>query len=239
MTSQERASSTRPQDATSTLVIAVDGPSGSGKSTVARGIARKLNLRYLDTGAMYRAMTWWMLQYGVDVTDPNAVAARTGKPRMDMDTDPDAPGIRVDGDDVSEPIRTREVSNAVSAVSAVPSVRRQLNALQRIIMAGGGIVVEGRDIGTVVAKDAPVKVFLTASDEVRAQRRANDLVADPEATVEVTQAEMSRRDKLDSTRAAAPLEKASDAVEIDSTSMSADEVVDEVLQLVNERIGAS
>ncbi|MBA9006395.1 (d)CMP kinase [Thermomonospora cellulosilytica] len=216
------------------LVIAIDGPSGSGKSSASKGVARALGLRYLDTGAMYRAMTWWMLNQGVPVQDAEAVAARAGEPVLECGTDPDAPTIAVDGTDVSGPIRTREVTNAVSAVSAVPAVRERLVALQRQIIGTGGIVVEGRDIGSVVAPDAPVKIFLTASEEARAQRRARDLAADPAATVELTQAEQARRDRLDSTRKASPLTKAEGAVEIDSTGLSLPEVIETVVRLAKE-----
>ncbi|WP_328601124.1 (d)CMP kinase [Actinomadura physcomitrii] len=216
------------------LVIAMDGPSGSGKSSASKGVARALGLRYLDTGAMYRAMTWWMLRNGVPVEDADAVAARAQDPVLESGTDPDAPSISVDGQDVSEPIRTREVTNAVSAVSAVPAVRARLVALQREIISGGGIVVEGRDIGTVVAPDAPVKVYLTASEEVRAARRAKDLAADPGASVTVTRAEQARRDRLDSTRKASPLAKAADAHEIDSTELGLAEVIEAVVRLAKE-----
>jgi cytidylate kinase len=213
----------------------MDGPSGSGKSSASKGVARALGLRYLDTGAMYRAMTWWMLRNGVPVEDADAVAARAGEPVIVSGTDPDAPAISVDGQDVSEPIRTREVTNAVSAVSAVPAVRARMVALQREIMTDGGIVVEGRDIGTVVAPDAPVKVYLTASEEVRAARRAKDLAADPGASVTVTQAEQARRDRLDSTRKASPLAKAADAHEIDSTELGLAEVIEAVVRLAKEQ----
>jgi CMP/dCMP kinase len=221
-----------------TFVIAVDGPSGSGKSSAAKGVARALGLRYLDTGAMYRAMTWWMLSQGVPVADAEAVAARVHEPSLESGTDPDAPTISVDGTDVSGPIRTREVTNVVSAVSSVPAVRERLVALQRAAMGGGDIVVEGRDIGTVVAPDAPVKVFLTASEQARAARRAKDLAADPAATVEVTRSEQARRDRIDSTRTASPLTKAADAVEIDSTELGLDEVIETILRLVKERVTA-
>lgn len=221
-----------------TLVIAMDGPSGSGKSSVSKGVARALGLRYLDTGAMYRAMTWWMLAQGVPVEDADAVAARAGEPVLELGTDPAAPAIAVDGVDVSGPVRTREVTNAVSAVSSVPAVRRRLVELQREIIGEGGIVVEGRDIGTVVAPDAPVKIYLTASEEARARRRARDLTADPAATVAVTQAEQARRDRLDSTRKASPLAKAEDAAEIDSTELTLAEVVRAVVRLAEERAAA-
>ncbi|TDD76815.1 (d)CMP kinase [Actinomadura darangshiensis] len=216
------------------LVIAMDGPSGSGKSSASKGVARALGLRYLDTGAMYRAMTWWMLNQGVPVEDGEAVAARAAEPVIVSGTDPDGPSIAVDGADVSGPIRTREVTNAVSAVSSVPAVRSRLVELQREIIGSGGIVVEGRDIGTVVAPDAPVKVYLTASAQARAARRAKDLAADPGASVTVTQAEQERRDRLDSTRKASPLTKAAGAQEIDSTQLSLSEVVEAVVRLAKE-----
>ncbi|MFC4051613.1 (d)CMP kinase [Actinomadura syzygii] len=216
------------------LVIAMDGPSGSGKSSASKGVARALGLRYLDTGAMYRAMTWWMLGHGVPVEDAAAVAARAADPVIVSGTDPDAPTITVDGADVSGPIRTREVTNAVSAVSSVPAVRARLVELQREIIGAGGIVVEGRDIGTVVIPDAQVKVYLTASEEARAVRRAKDLAADPGASVTVTRAEQARRDRLDSTRTASPLTRAGGAHEIDSTELSLAEVIEAVVRLAKE-----
>ncbi|MFI0481596.1 (d)CMP kinase [Actinomadura sp. 9N215] len=216
------------------LVIAMDGPSGSGKSSASKGVARALGLRYLDTGAMYRAMTWWMLEKGVPVEDAGAVEARAAEPVIASGTDPDGPTITVDGTDVSAPIRTRDVTNAVSAVSSVPAVRTRMVELQREIIGSGGIVVEGRDIGTVVAPDAPVKVYLTASEETRAARRAKDLAADPGASVTVTRAEQARRDRLDSTRKASPLARAGDAHEIDSTELSLAEVIEAVVRLAKE-----
>ncbi|HEU5159596.1 MAG TPA: (d)CMP kinase [Streptosporangiaceae bacterium] len=218
-----------------TLVIAVDGPAGSGKSSAAKGAARALGLRYLDTGSMYRAMTWWMLHHRVRVDDPDAVAAAAATPVIEVGTDPDAPSVSVDGTDVSAPIRTREVSNSVSAVASVPAVRRRLVDLQREIIEAGGIVVEGRDIGSVVAPAAELKIFLTASEQVRAQRRARDLVADPAASVDVTLAEQARRDRLDSTRKDSPLAKADDAVEVDSTALGLDEVIETIVRLAKER----
>jgi CMP/dCMP kinase len=206
-----------------TLVIAVDGPAGSGKSSAAKGAARALGLRYLDTGSMYRAMTWWMLHNHVPLDDPAAVTGAAATPVIEVGTDPSAP------------IRTRQVSNSVSAVASVPAVRRRLVELQREIIGAGGIVVEGRDIGSVVAPDAGLKIFLTASDQVRAQRRAGDLLADPAATVDVTLAEQARRDKIDSTRKDSPLAKASDAVEIDSTALGLDEVIEKIVRLAKER----
>jgi cytidylate kinase len=208
---------------------------------------------------MYRAVTLWMLRHGVDVEDGAAVAANVQRPVIEVGTDPDEPGgptVLLDGAVVTEPIRAREVSNAVSAVSAVPEVRARLVAMQRSIIADSvdpartpseagmtgrgdgsraGIVVEGRDIGTVVAPDAPVKVFLTASEAARAERRTRDMAADPAATLTVTQQEMTRRDRLDSSRAASPLLKAADAVEIDSTQLSLDEVIAWIVALAQQR----
>jgi CMP/dCMP kinase len=211
-----------------TLVIAMDGPSGSGKSSVSKGVARALGLRYLDTGAMYRAVTWWMLREGVPVDDPAAVAARAEEPDLRSGTDPDAPTISVDGTDVSGPIRTAEVTGAVSAVAAVPAVRERLVRLQREIIGAGGIVVEGRDIGTVVAPDAPVKIYLTASAEARAERRSKELTG---VTLAATQADLGRRDHYDSTRKADPLAKAGDAVEVDTTALTLPEVITEVVRI--------
>lgn len=214
------------------LVIAMDGPSGSGKSSASRGVARALGFRYLDTGAMYRAVTWWMLHHGVDVEDAEAVAARAAEPVLSIGTDPDAPTVTVDGIDVAGPIRGPEVTAAVSAVSAVPQVRARLVAEQQAIIGDGDIVVEGRDIGTVVAPHATVKVFLTASADARARRRTAELTG---TTVEAQREAMARRDTLDSTRTAAPLTKAPDAVELDTTELTLDEVIAEILRLVKEK----
>ena len=221
---------------TDCFVIAVDGPAGSGKSSAARGVARALGLRYLDTGAMYRALTWWMIRQGVDVASPVAVAAHARRPAIEVGTDPQAPVIMVDGTDVTAVIRTREVSNAVSAVARVPEVRAHLVAMQREIIAascaaGDGIVAEGRDIGTVVAPDAGIKVFLTASEAERARRRAAAPAADPAATVEVTQSEQQRRDRTDAPQTV----MAADAVQIDSTALGLDEVVSAIVGLARQR----
>ncbi len=218
-------------------VIAIDGPAGSGKSTAARQVAIALGLRYLDTGAMYRALTWWLQEQRVDLVDTQAVLARIGEPRIEVGTDPRQPGITVDGRDVAGPIRTRHVSNSVSTVAAIPQVRAELIAMQRDIIAaaaatGAGIVAEGRDIGTVVAPGAAVKVFLTASDEVRARRRSAELGDDPAATVAAVQREQTRRDQRD----AAQLVAAPDAVEIDTSALSLDEVVSMVVATVRARM---
>lgn len=203
-------------------VVAIDGPAGSGKSTVARAAAARLGLEVLDTGAMYRAVTLAVLDAGADPGDEAACARAAGAARIDL-------GLRVllDGRDVTEAIRGPAVTAAVSAVSAHPSVRRALVAHQRAwAEAHGGAVVEGRDIGTVVFPDAPVKVFLTASDDERARRRARDeAAADRAADVEAIRADLVRRDALDSGRATSPLVAAPDALIVDSTQRSVDEVV--------------
>ena len=226
-------SSTAPaaSDPTATLVVAIDGPSGSGKSSTSRGVAARLGLRYLDTGAMYRAMTWWMLRAGVDVNDADAVAARVDEPVIVSGTDPLAPTIVVDDVDVAEAIRTEDVTGSVSPVSAVPQVRARLLGLQRSIIAAGerGIVVEGRDIGSVVAPEAPVKVYLTADPAARAQRRAAE---EGGSDVTATQESLLARDRIDSGRTVAPLTMADGAVHIDTTPYTLDEVIGLVVALV-------
>lgn len=219
------------------VIVAIDGPSGTGKSSTSKAVAAKLGLRYLDTGAQYRAMTWWMLANGVDVEDPAAVATACTKPVLVSGTDPAAPVIAVDGTDVSGPIRSQEVTAAVSAVSAVPEVRNRLVELQRAVVAEGpgGIVVEGRDIGTTVLPGAPVKIFLTASAEARAARRSGELTGSAALGVEATREALAKRDAADSGRAASPLAKAADAVEVDTTELTLEQVVDVVVAMVEER----
>ncbi|GAA1073995.1 (d)CMP kinase [Nocardiopsis metallicus] len=218
------------------IVIAIDGPSGSGKSSTARGVAKARDLRYLDTGAMYRALTWWMLDNKIDVNDAAAVAANVGRPVIVMGSDPSAPSVTVDGRDVAAEIRGREVTTNVSAVSAVPEARELLVRTQREVIEAArdesaGIVVEGRDITTVVAPEAPVKLFLTASAEARAQRRSKEV-----RTVDVaaTQADLARRDKLDSSREHSPLTQTADATELDTTGLTLDEVIALVVKLADE-----
>lgn len=218
------------------LVIAVDGPAGSGKSSAARGVATELGLRYLDTGAMYRALTWWLLSQGLDVGDPATVAGHASRPAIEVSTDPARPAVTIDGTDVTGLIRTREVSNAVSAVASVPEVRAHLIAQQQDILAracaaGEGIVAEGRDIGTVVAPQAVVKVYLTASEEARAVRRSADLSADPGATAAVTRDEQKRRDTAD----AAQSVMAGDAIKVDSTVLSLDQVIGLIVRAAGDR----
>jgi CMP/dCMP kinase len=221
---------------TGCLVIAVDGPAGSGKSSTARGVATALGLRYLDTGAMYRALTWWLISQKLDFRDPGTVARGARRPVIEVTTDPAGPSVTVDGSDVTGLIRTREVSNAVSAVASVPEVRAHLVARQQAILAstcaaGEGIVAEGRDIGTVVAPQAVVKVFLTAAEDARAQRRSADLATDPGATPAVTRDEQKRRDTADAAQSA----MASDAIKVDSTAMSLEQVIGLIVRVAGER----
>jgi CMP/dCMP kinase len=211
------------------LVVAIDGPSGSGKSSTSRGVAARLGLRYLDTGAMFRGVAWWMLREGVDIGDAEAVAARAHEVVIVSGTDPSAPGITVAGVDVAEAIRSEDVTGAVSPVSAVPEVRARLLQLQREVIADGGIVVEGRDIGSVVAPGAQVKVYLTADAGARASRRA---LEEGGSDVGATEASLLARDAIDSTRATAPLVMPDGAVHIDTTTYSLDEVIDQVVALV-------
>lgn len=213
-----------------THVIAIDGPSGSGKSSTSRGVAAKLGYAYLDTGAMYRAMTWAMLQRGIDVHDAAAVAAAAADVVLVSGTDPQDPTIEADGVDVSGPIRGDEVTGAVSPVATVPEVRHQLVDLQRALISGadGGIVVEGRDIGTVVAPDAALKVYLVADPVARARRRALELgVEDGDAMREA----LARRDAIDSNRKTAPLAQADDAIVVDGTDLTLDQVIDRIVVL--------
>lgn len=217
------------------MIVAIDGPSGTGKSSTSKAVAARLGLSYLDTGAQYRAITWWMLSNGVDVDDPVAVADACGKPVIVSGTDPLAPRITVDGVDASGPIRTQEVTAAVSAVSAVPEVRSRMVDFQRgtAADAAAGIVVEGRDIGTTVLPDATVKIFLTASAEVRAARRSGELKG--AVSLAATQEALVRRDAADSGRKTSPLAKAADAVEVDTSDLTLDQVVDRVVALVEEK----
>ncbi|AZK93386.1 MULTISPECIES: (d)CMP kinase [Streptomyces] len=222
----------------SAVIVAIDGPAGTGKSSTSKAVAAALGLRYLDTGAQYRAITWWMITNGVDTADAAAIATASDKPAIVSGTDPAGPTITVDGEDVSAPIRTPEVSARVSAVSAVPEVRTRITGLQQAIAAAAetGIVVEGRDIGTTVLPDADLKIFLTASAEARAARRAGELKG---ADVEATRQALVKRDAADSGRATSPLAMAADAVEVDTTELTLQQVVDRVVALVEERRAAA
>ena len=223
------------------VVIAVDGPAGTGKSSVSRGLARALEARYLDTGAMYRIVTLAVLRAGADLGDTLAIESAAAGVPLSVGYNPDEDRAYLDAEDVSAEIRGDAVTKAVSAVSAVPAVRARLVGLQRELAAGpGSVVVEGRDIGTVVLPDADVKIFLTASAEKRARRRndqniANNLGDNYKAVLE----DVQRRDHLDSTRAVSPLRSADDAVVVDTSDMSEPEVIAYLVTLVNERAGAA
>jgi cytidylate kinase len=210
-------------------VVALDGPSGTGKSTVARRLAARLGARYLDTGAMYRAATLAVLRSGVAPDDTEAVARVAHDLDLSIGTDPLAPSIQLDGSDVSAEIRSAEVTRAVSAVSAVPAVREVMVARQRELIGGGGIVVEGRDIGSVVCPDARPKVYLTASAQVRAERRAGEL--GPDVDVAAVAADIERRDRRATSPATSPMQRAAVAGEVDNTRMDVDAVVDRLAEM--------
>ncbi|MFF0147547.1 (d)CMP kinase [Amycolatopsis sulphurea] len=222
-------------------MVALDGPSGTGKTTVARTLAGRLSARYLDTGAMYRLVTLAVLRSGTDPGDRAAVAHLAHDAEFSIGTDPERPEVRLGGQDVAAEIRGPEVTGAVSAVSAVPQVRELLVARQRRIIADvlaetGGIVVEGRDIGTTVAPDAPLKVYLTASAEVRAARRnTQDTAAGRQTSVAEARESVQRRDRLDSSRAASPLRAAGDAVPVDTSELTIDQVIVALAELARRR----
>lgn len=222
------------------VVIAIDGPAGTGKSSVSRGLAAELGARYLDTGAMYRMVTLAVLRAGADPADAEAVGRIGSAARMSVDYDPAGDRYLLEGEDVSAEIRGDEVTRAVSAVSSVPAVRTRLVGLQRSMAEGPGtVVVEGRDIGTVVLPDAPVKIFLTASAETRARRRNDQNVAAGLADdYEGVLADVRRRDHLDSTRAVSPLRAADDAVMVDTSEMTEQQVIAHAVELVQQRSGA-
>jgi cytidylate kinase len=215
------------------LVIAIDGPSGAGKGTVARAIAKELGYRHVDSGAMYRAIGWKAIQAGIPVDQEDAVAALAAGSRIVVE--PTA--VTIDGTDVTRAIRTPEIDRAAAGVARLPRVRAVLVDRQRQLGEGGRIVMEGRDIGTVVFPAADVKIYLDAAPEERARRRATDLTHNgPVAVAEVATA-LTARDELDRTRTASPLYAAPDAVIVDTTGKAIDEVVKEVLAIVRGKIG--
>jgi len=224
----------------SDVVVAIDGPAGTGKSSVSKGLARSLGARYLDTGAMYRIVTLAALRAGVDPGDADAVGSIASTVQLSVSYDPDTDRCYLAGEDVSVEIRGDEVTRAVSAVSSVPAVRTRLVRLQRAMAGGpGSVVVEGRDIGTVVLPDAPVKIFLTASAETRALRRNEQNVAAGLADdYDGVLADVRRRDHLDSTRKVSPLRAAADAVVVDTSDMTEAQVIAHLLELVRQNSGA-
>jgi cytidylate kinase len=209
------------------MVIAIDGPAGAGKSTVARGVAGELGFTYLDSGAMYRCVALAAQQGKANLDDGEGLGALSEGLEIDFD------GRRVllDGEDVSDEIRTPEVSAAASRISVHPRVREALVARQRQLIAAGNYVAEGRDIGTVVSPDSPLKIFLTADEEERARRRA----ADSGESVDEVQAAMRDRDARDQSREDSPLRAADDSVSLDTTDLEPDEVVERIAELARER----
>jgi len=218
--------------------VTLDGPSGTGKSSVARDVAIRLHAAYLDTGAMYRAATVAVLDAGVDLDDPEGIARAVAAADIEIGTSAEEELVRVDGVDVAARIRGTEVTRAVSPVSAVPAVRRLLVDRQRaLVAAADAVVVEGRDIGTVVLPEATLKIYLTAAPEVRAERRAGQLgVTDP-ARIATIAADLRRRDEYDSSRADSPLRPAADAIVVDSTGLDRAAVVERVLDLAGTAVG--
>ena len=217
-----------------TAVVAIDGPSGAGKGTVARAVARSLSWRYVDTGAMYRAVAWKAQREGRSLDDEDAVAAMSADAVLELDDG----RVAIDGHDVTDAIRTPAIDAAAARVARMPRVRELLVALQRQYAQGGPIVMEGRDIGTVVFPNATAKIYLDASPDERAARRARDPAHHPSRAAEIGAVAhaLERRDRLDRTRQASPLMQAPDAAVIDTTGMPIDTVVSRVLAIVHERL---
>lgn len=219
--------------------MAIDGPAGAGKSTVARKVAEALGYLYIDTGAMYRALTWAVLRAGVPVEDPAAVAEAIAAAEVHLEPGPNGNRVFLNGEDVTAAIRTPAVSEAVSQVAAIPEVRRRLVTLQQQLARSRGIVMDGRDIGTVVLPDAEVKVFLTASLEERTRRRFLESRATGHGQdLDAVRKNLEERDRLDAGRAVSPLKAADDAVVIDTTHQSVEQVVAQILRLCRRRLDA-
>jgi cytidylate kinase len=218
------------------IIIAIDGPSGAGKSTLGRMIARELNMLYLDTGAMYRAVALAVIESGVSVADKEAVARVAESAEINLAGDPDSLRVTLDGRDISDKIRSEEVSHAASVISVITEVRRALVRRQREMGRRGSVVLDGRDIGTVVFPDADIKFFLTAAPEERASRRyEEDRLRERDVTFEETLADINTRDQRDSTRADSPLAIAEDAVVIDSTELSIEDVFERMMEVIRQR----
>ena len=221
------------------LIVAIDGPAGAGKSTVAKRVAKELGYTYMDTGAMYRAFAWKVKQRGIEPEDGEKLRAALRQTKIELAERDGNLKILLDGEDVTAQIRTPELSQWASKVSALKPVRERMVELQRAMGARGGVVAEGRDIGTVVFPQAEVKVFLTAGSVERARRRFEELgIQEKQVTLEETLEEMEERDRRDQERAVAPLRKAEGAIAIDSTGCSVEEVVERIMQEVKRQMSA-
>ena len=218
------------------MIIAIDGPSGAGKGTVARTLAARLGYRHIDTGAMYRAVAWGALQHGLSLEDDAAVSALAERAHLDQRQGV----ITIDGHDVTRAIRTPEMDRAAASVAKLPAVRRVLVRRQQALGADGNVVMEGRDIGSVVFPDAPVKIYLDASAAERARRRAGDQAhtGGAQVSIETLEHDLRARDQTDSTRAVAPLTLAPGAIYVDTTSMAIEAVVEHVMAIVDEKLKA-
>ena len=216
--------------------IAIDGPAGAGKSTIAKQVARRENLIYIDTGAMYRAMSLLMLQNGIPLNDAEKIGQECSRAQIDISYENGEQAVFLNGENVDAFLREERVGNAASAVSAVPRVRERLVQLQRELAESADVVMDGRDIGTVVLPDADLKIFLTASSRVRAERRYRELQEKGiEADLKTIQRDIEERDHGDMTRETSPLRQAEDAVVIDSSMMTVDEVIQNILDLIQSR----
>jgi cytidylate kinase len=222
------------------MIIAIDGPSGAGKSTLGRRLARSLNLLYIDTGAMYRAVALAVINSGVSTKDEAGVASVAARAQVALEGDPDSLQVMLDGRDVSEEIRNEDVTHASSVISTIPAVRQLMVERQRRMgVRGNGVVLEGRDIGTVVFPQAEIKFFLTAGPEARATRRyEEERLRQRDSTYEETLADINTRDRRDSTRADSPLAVAPDAILIDSTELSIEEVFERMMAEIGKRQGS-
>ncbi|MEJ9212478.1 (d)CMP kinase [Bacillus smithii] len=219
------------------IQIAIDGPAAAGKSTVAKLVAKKLSYLYIDTGAMYRALTYKAIKLGADLEDEQVLAEILNNTNIELIQDNAAQRVLLDGTDVTDEIRSHEVTKHVSTVSKHPLVRKEMVERQRELAQKGGIVMDGRDIGTHVLPHAEVKIFLVATVEERAKRRHQENLAKGfESDLAQLMKEIALRDKMDSEREASPLKKAEDAIELDTTSLSIEEVVDHIMELVKERV---
>jgi cytidylate kinase len=218
-------------------IVAIDGPAGAGKSTVAKQVARRLGYLFINTGAMYRAVAWRALHDGLSLEESERIGELARQAKIELKGSVDAQRVLLDGRDITDEIATPEMSQAASVVSAIPAVRRALVAQQQAMGRGGGVVMEGRDIGTQVFPDAKVKIYLDASSEARAQRRHTEDLAKGvhSGSLRATQAEIEQRDERDKTRADSPLLQAADAIYIDSSGLTIEEVVEKIMIIVADK----